>query len=307
MPHRTPLRIGTRASQLALIQANWVAERLTRLGQQVELVHVTTDGDKSSSSLTESGGRGLFTKSIQTALLRKDVDLAVHSLKDLPTEAVPGVELVASPPRAAVEDVLVTLDGTQLEQLPAGCRVGTGSLRRRAQLLHLRPDLMVLDVRGNVDTRLDKLRRGEYDALVLAAAGLQRLGLLDQRWQILDCHQMLPAVGQGALGLEIRMDDRATAACLAELNDDATWAAVQAERGLLERLTAGCLAPVGAWARIAKANRLRLDAVVLSADGRQRLERSADDEPTRAASLGQQLADQLLDDGALQLIEQHRG
>jgi hydroxymethylbilane synthase len=222
-------------------------------------------------------------------------------LKDLPTEPVPGLALAAVPPRGEVGDALVSQAYANLDDLPDGARVGTGSRRRQSQLLHLRPDLAVADIRGNVDTRLQKLDAGEYDAIILAEAGLTRLGLADRITQRLAPAQMLPAVGQGALGIETRTDDETTIAAISVLNDAATAAAVMAERTLLSTLLGGCLAPVGAWARI-DGQALLLDAVVLSTDGRQRIAAQLADEPIAAARIGQHVGEKLLAQGAGELI-----
>ncbi len=243
------VRLGTRASLLAQWQAQWVAAQLHALGVEVELVPVTTSGDQQQTPIGAIGGQGVFTKEIQRELLAGRIDLAVHSLKDLPTDAVAGLCLAAIPARAAVADALLSDKYPSLEQLPPGAIVGTGSLRRRAQLLHVRPDLQVRDIRGNVDTRLGKLHAGQYDAVILAEAGLERLGLSGQIAQRLPMAIMLPAVGQGALGLEVRSDDRPTLELIQSLDDADSRAAVSAERAMLAALRGGCLAPVAAWGR----------------------------------------------------------
>jgi hydroxymethylbilane synthase len=296
------LRIGTRASALARWQAEWVAARLREAGHQVELVPISTRGDRQQVGPIGqiAGGDGVFTKELQRALLAGEIDLAVHSLKDLPTEAVPGLALVAVPPRGPNGDVLVSVRHASLDELPHGAVVGTGSLRRRAQLLYRRPDLQMADIRGNVDTRLAKLERGEYAALVLAEAGLERLGLARYISQRLPKTEMLPAVGQGALGIEARSDDRQTRAAIAVIDDPETHAAVMAERTMLARLSGGCLAPVGAWGR-KESGRLALSGVVLAADGSQRLAAEASDE-SGPEELGQQVAEALLEQGAAELI-----
>jgi hydroxymethylbilane synthase len=299
------LRLGTRKSPLARWQADWVAARLTQLGVETEMVYIATEGDITSAPLDAVGGQGLFTKRIQHALLDRQIDLAVHSLKDLPTEAVSGLVLAAVPPRESVHDVLLARSASSLDELPAGARLGTGSLRRRAQLLHRRGDLAMLDIRGNVDTRVRKLDEGQYDAIVLAEAGLKRLGLAHRITQVLPCELMLPAVGQGALGIEARDSDDATLAALAPLDDRAAHAAVSAERALLAALRAGCLAPVAAWARSAK-ERLRLDAVVLSPDGKRRLAVSQSAAPDEPEKLGEMAARELLSQGAGELIDAAR-
>jgi hydroxymethylbilane synthase len=294
-------RLGTRASPLARWQADWVAARLTELGFEVELVFIATEGDVQAGPLGAIGGQGLFTKRIQQALLENRVDLAVHSLKDLPTEPVPGLALAAVPPREAAGDVLVSNAARSLDDLPQGARIGTGSTRRRAQLLHFRPDLQMLDIRGNVDTRLRKLDEGQFDALVLAQAGLTRLGLANCIAQIIPQTVMLPAVGQGALGIEARAGDQAVLTAVAPLDDTATRSAVLAERAMLAALRGGCLAPVGAWGRI-EAGRLALDGVVLASDGSRRLAASASGEINAAETIGRNVAEKLLALGAAELI-----
>ena len=232
----TPLRLGTRASPLARWQAGWVADQLAARGVAVELVPITTQGDVHSAPLGQIGGQGLFTKELQRALVAREIDLAVHSLKDLPTAAVPGLVLAAVPPRESTADCLICRQAESFDALPRGARVGTGSLRRKAQLLHHRPDLVIEEIRGNVDTRLRKLEQGQYDAIVLAEAGLRRLGMAERITQVLPRGIMLPAVGQGALGLETREDDPATQGAVRPLEDRAARAAVLAERALLAAL-----------------------------------------------------------------------
>ena len=299
----TRLKLGTRASPLARWQADWVAAQLALRGVDVEMVHITTQGDVKTGPLGQIGGQGLFTKEIQRALLAGEIDLAVHSLKDLPTAEVPGLAIAAVPRRESIHDVLVG-PFRALDELPEGARVGTGSLRRRAQLLHARPDLQLLEIRGNVDTRLKKLDSGDYDAIVLAQAGLSRLGLAERIAYVIPPQIMLPAVGQGALGIETRADDDATRTQVQALNDEATWAAVTAERTLLNALRAGCLAPVGAWARLDSPNssELHLQAAVLHPDGTARISAEAVRSPAAARQLGQFVAEQLLAQGAADLI-----
>lgn len=264
-----PLRIGTRASKLARWQSDWVAAELTKLGAQVEIVEITTRGDVEQLGPVGSiGTQGVFTKEIQAAVLSGDVDLAVHSLKDLPTEQVPGLVLAATPPRENVADALVTNMAASLAELPAGARIGTGSLRRRAQILHLRPDLHVAGIRGNVDTRLRKLDNGEFDAIILAAAGLTRLGWAPRITEYLKPPQMLPAPGQGSLALECRADDLAAQAVVGRLNDPATRLGIVAERAVLAALHGGCSAPIAAWGRLDGAL-LQIDGLVASLDGRE--------------------------------------
>ena len=303
-----PLRLGTRVSALARWQAEWVAARLREQGVDVELVPVTTRGDQQSTqAIGAIGGDGLFTKELQRALLDNAIDLAVHSLKDLPTEPVDGLVLAAVPARGPVGDVLVSRAGTTLEQLPAGATIGTGSLRRRAQLLHSRPDLVMKDIRGNVDTRLRKLRDGDFDALVLAEAGLARLGLTAEITERLPASMMLPAVGQGALGIECRADDQPTRAAVTLLDHTDTHWGVDAERSMLRALSGGCLAPVAGWGRVEQDGTLHLTGVVLSADGQQRLAAEHTGAAETADALGRQVAAALLAEGAAELIRAARG
>ena len=299
------LRLGTRGSPLARWQAEWVAARLAELGVVVTLVPITTQGDVRAQPLGEIGGQGLFTKELQRALLEGHIDLAVHSLKDLPTAPVAGLNLAAVPERESTDDVLVSNIAGSIESLPQAARVGTGSLRRKAQLLHLRADLRLLDIRGNVETRLRKLDEGQYDAIVLAEAGLRRLGMTERIAHVIPRQHMLPAVGQGALGIETRTDDVATRALVAPLDYAATHQAVLAERSLLLALRGGCLAPVGAWARLEQ-GRLVIDAVVLSGDGSRRIAASGKAPPEAAVALGQKVADDLLGQGASELIASAR-
>jgi hydroxymethylbilane synthase len=309
------LRIGTRGSKLARWQAEWVAERLRSLGYAVEILEIATSGDAEQIVPVASiGSAGVFTKEIQRALLTGEVDVAVHSLKDLPTETVEGLLLAAVPERENPADVLV-LSGEQERRasmllapcpmLPAGARVGTGSLRRRAQLLNARPDLRVDDVRGNVDTRLRKLDEGQFDALVLAEAGLRRLGLAGRISEVLPFSVMLPAGGQGALAIECRAGDAKPQAAVGTLDHAATRASVTAERALLARLRGGCLAPVGAWGRV-EGSELLLSAVVLSADGVERIDESDRAAISEAESLGRCVAEALLARGADTLIAASR-
>lgn len=313
-----PLRLGTRASKLARWQADWIAAQLRDRGHIVEILEITTSGDvEQAGPVADIGAPGVFTKEIQRAVLAGDADLAVHSLKDLPTDAVDGLTLAAVPPRENPADVLVarsTDHGARSEAqlpsslppapcslLPASSRVGTGSLRRQAQLRHFRPDLVIENIRGNVDTRLRKLDDGEFDAIVLAAAGLHRLGLAVRISQVLPFDVMLPAVGQGALGIECRADDTATRAALQSIDDADTHAAVLAERSLLAHLRGGCLAPIGALAQNQNGF-LRLVAAVLRPDGSTRLTASEAASADDAERLGQHVAQSLLAQGAAELI-----
>jgi hydroxymethylbilane synthase len=302
-----PIRLGTRASILARWQADWVAARLRELGHEVEIVLVSTRGDRDQThAIGAMGGDGLFTKELQRSLLAEEVDLAVHSLKDLPTEPVAGLTIGAVPARGPIGDVLVSRDAANFDALPRGAIVGTGSQRRRAQLLHVRADLTMKDIRGNVETRLRKLKEGDYDALVLAAAGLTRLGLEHEITQHLPMTLILPAIGQGALGLECRAADARTLTAIAPLDDQATQAAVVAERSMLRALSGGCLAPVAAWGRVEPDGQLKLTAAVLSTDGQKRLHAERVSALDAAEELGQQVATDLAGQGAGDLIRAAR-
>jgi hydroxymethylbilane synthase len=301
------LRLGTRASALARWQAQWVADQLTAAGVDVELVPIATRGDTSDrTKIDELGSPGVFTKELERALLANQIDLAVHSLKDLPTDAVDGLDLAAVPHRESALDVLVSREGFTLSQLPFGATIGTGSARRRSQLLHVRADLEMEGIRGNVDTRLRKLADGEFDAIVLAHAGLRRLQLDSQITEYLQPDVMLPAVGQGALAIEIRAADSDTRAAVEQLDYPTSRRAVLAERALLAALGGGCLAPVGAWARLQADGQLRLDAAVLSLDGKRRIAASDHAPIEDCLRLGGDVADQLKGQGALELIAQAR-
>ena len=293
------LRIGSRGSKLALWQAEWVKARLEEQGEACRIEIIKTTGDKILDvPLARIGGKGLFTKEIEEALLDGQIDLAVHSLKDLPTELPSGLTVASIPQREDPRDAVV---GATLAALPHGARVGTSSLRRSAQLRALRPDLEIADIRGNVDTRLRKQQEGQYDALVMASAGLTRLGLGEHIAAYLDPAEFLPAVAQGALAIETR-DDGGTAwtVCRA-LNDPRAAAEVSAERALLAMLGGGCQVPLGAHAAT-NANRLELRAVVISPDGRRLVRREASGPVESAVSIGEDLASQLLASEARQII-----
>jgi hydroxymethylbilane synthase len=299
-----PIRIGTRASLLATTQAQLVAAMVSdRLGRETELVEITTDGDRSQSAETpieQAGGTGIFVSALRDALLNGEVDVAVHSLKDLPTAAADGIALAAVPAREDPRDVVVARDGLTLGELPAGSRVGTGSPRRVAQLLALGLGLDVVGVRGNVDTRIAKVHSGEYDAVLLARAGLARIGRLEEVTEVLDPLQMLPAPGQGALAVECRADDDLLTA-LSALDDRVSRAAVEAERAVLATLEGGCSAPVGALADVVEGedgDELWVRAVALSTDGALSVRMSATGDPNDAAGVGSRLAKEMLADGA---------
>jgi hydroxymethylbilane synthase len=296
------LRVGTRASLLATTQARHVADLVEALlGRPAELVEVSTEGDRSDASLATMGGTGVFVTALRDALLDGRVDIAVHSLKDLPTAPDPRIALAAVPPREDPRDVVVARDGLTLGELPVGSRVGTGSPRRAAQLHALGMGLEVVDIRGNVETRVGKVRSGAYDAVVLARAGLARIGRLDDATEVLDPLQMLPAPGQGALAVECRADDADLVRDLALLDDPATRAAVTAERAVLATLEGGCSAPIGALAEVAEGDdgdELWVRAVAMSPDGTLSVRMSATGTPEHAADLGARLATDMLAEGA---------
>jgi hydroxymethylbilane synthase len=308
------LRLGTRASALARTQSRTVADAVTAAtGRPVELVHISTEGDRSAAAIAQLGGTGVFVTAIRQALLEGRVDLAVHSYKDLPTRPEPGLALAAVPPREDPRDALVARDGLTLGELPPGSTVGTGAPRRVAQLRALGLGLEVVPIRGNVDTRLGRVRghdragggAGDLDAVVLARAGLARLGRLDVVTETLDPLQVLPAPAQGALAVECRADDDVTRALLAQLDDAATRACVAAERAALAALEAGCSAPVAAYAEIAEGEdgpETFLRGSVTALDGSDAVRGSVTGAPDRAADLGRALADDLLDRGAAALM-----
>jgi hydroxymethylbilane synthase len=303
-----PLRIGTRGSPLALWQARHIADLLRPLTQPrlVELIEIETSGDVIRDvPLSQIGGDGVFTKEIQRALLDNRVDVAVHSLKDLPTTPVPELVLAAVPRRGASGDAFVSRRYRHFDDLPAGASVGTSSLRRRSQALNRRPDLKLIDVRGNVGTRLAKLDSDGLDALILAEAGLQRLGLESHIMEILDPTWMLPAVGQGALGLECRADDATTRELLATLNDMPTRQAVLAERALLRGLGGGCLVPIGA-ATVVRDGQLSMRGAVLSPDGTARVAAEEAGAAEQSEAIGHRLATTLLGVGARELLSRPR-
>ena len=305
----TTIRLGTRRSPLARTQSELVAEALrAALRRDVELVEVVTEGDVSREPLAAIGGTGVFVSALRESLLRGEVDLAVHSLKDLPTTPDPHVALAAVPQREDPRDAVVARDGLTLGELPAGARIGTGSPRRAAQLRALGLGFDVVAIRGNVDTRIRKVFAGDVDAVVLARAGIARLGRLDEVTEVLDPLMMLPAPGQGALAVECRQSDLDLAAAVRDAVDDQrTRAAVAAERTVLSTLEAGCSAPVGAMGEIAEGeegDELWLRAVALSMDGAVAVRRSATGPPDAAEKVGRTLAEEMLDDGAATLVQE---
>ncbi|MGO9096253.1 MAG: hydroxymethylbilane synthase [Bryobacteraceae bacterium] len=297
------LVIGSRGSQLALWQAHWVRDRLQALGHDCRIEIIRTTGDRIANvPLAQVGTKGLFTKEIEEALLEGRIDLAVHSLKDLPTSLPAGLRLAATPPREDPRDALV---GSRLAGLAAGARVGTSSLRRSAQLRAARPDLAIESVRGNLDTRLRKLDEGQYDALVVAAAGLHRLGWQARIAELLPVELMCPAVGQGALAIETRDQGPAAEIC-AQLEHSGTRAEVEAERAVLRTLGGGCQVPIGAHARSSGGD-LRLLGVVASPDGTRIVRREASGPALNALSLGQELGEQLLANGGREILKEVYG
>jgi hydroxymethylbilane synthase len=300
------LRLGTRASALARTQSQAIADAVTAAtGTPVELVHITTEGDRSAAAIAQLGGTGVFVTAIRQALLDGAIDVAVHSYKDLPTAPEPGLILAAVPPREDPRDVLVARDGRTLAQLPAGATVGTGAPRRIAQLRALGLGLEVVPIRGNVDTRLRKVTSGELDAVVLARAGLARLGRLDAVTETLDPLQVLPAPAQGALAVECRIGDARTRELAGRLEDGPTRACVTAERAALAALEAGCTAPVAAYAEVAQGEHgpeLFLRASVTALDGGDSVRSSLTGRPDDAAALGRAVAGDLLDRGAAALV-----
>ena len=297
----TKLRIGSRGSQLALWQANHISTLLRERGHEVEIEIIHTTGDKITDvALAKVGTKGMFTKEIEEALAAGRVDLAVHSLKDLPTELPHGFEIAAITEREDPRDAFCSQHYSSAEDLPQGARVGTSSLRRQAQLKAIRPDLDIHPLRGNVDTRLRKLQFSEYDAIILASAGLKRLGKTELIKQIIPAEIMCPAAGQGALGIEIREGDEKTRELLAFLNDPSARAATTCERALLNRLGGGCQVPIGAFAE-QRNGKLHLESIVADPDGSKVLRDSRDgDNPER---LGNEAGAALLQRGGDQILE----
>lgn len=294
--------IGSRGSRLALWQAEWVKARLGTAGAEVEIRILKTSGDRfENAPLAGSGTKGLFIKEIEEALLAGEIGLAVHSLKDLPTDQPRGLRVAAVPEREDPRDVLISQNGAKLAELPAGTRIGTSSLRRAAQLRHARPDLEIIPMRGNVDTRLNKLDRGDCGGLVLAAAGLRRLGLERRIAEFFEPDTMCPAVGQGAMAIEAREDHAGILLLVRALDHAPTHAAVRAERTLLRRLGGGCQVPIAAHASL-EDNRLRLVGVVASPDGKALIRAEASGDAARPEVVGERAAEDLLKQGAKDLL-----
>jgi len=300
-----PLRIGSRGSILARWQAEFIRKQLFQVaGVEAEIVIIKTSGDKMRQApLTQIGGKGIFIKELEEALLEETVDLAVHSVKDIPTETPSRLHFPAVCRRDDVRDCLVSHKGATLANLKQGARVGTSSLRRQAQLRHHRPDLDIRELRGNVDTRLRKVESGEYDAIVLSKAGLDRLGWSQKITEALSPEISLPAVGQGAIAIESRVKDAEAADILGKLDDAETRTAIIAERALLSALQGGCQVPLGAWARIERGE-LVMEAVVCSVDGAQYVRQRATASPDQAAQLGGHMAKLLVEGGARGILEE---
>ena len=299
------LRIGTRASQLALWQANWVKSELEKRypGMEVSLVKIKTMGDKILDvPLAQVGGKGLFVKEIEEAMLRGEIDIAVHSMKDVPTEFPDGLGLVCITEREDPRDAVISR-GVKFADLPQGARIGTSALRRQAQLLKVRPDMEMVIIRGNVETRIRKLNDENLDAVILAAAGLKRLGFTDQVTEYLPVELSLPAIGQGALGIECRLDDEAVKETIAFFNHPDTAHAVRAERALLWRCEGGCQVPIAAYGE-ANGEQLTLTGFVASVDGKQSVKGSITGKAEDCEKLGIALAEQLLKDGAHEILSE---
>jgi hydroxymethylbilane synthase len=296
------VRIGTRGSALARWQAEFVRCALAKHGVPAELVIIRTSGDRDrQSSLRVIGGKGVFTKELEDALLEERIDLAVHSMKDMPTALPVGLEISAICEREDVRDALISRGGLKLDQLQSGARIGTSSLRRQTQLRHYRADFEMVDMRGNVDTRLAKLEQGDYDAIVLAKAGLDRLGRAKQISEIVPTEICLPAAGQGAIGIEARRRDAEFSVAVQKLNHPPSRLAVEAERAVLTGLEGGCQVPIGVWARM-ESGSLRIDACVLSADGSESIRECRTGSLDKATEVGQSVAAALLERGADRLL-----
>ncbi|CBK42450.1 Porphobilinogen deaminase [Nitrospira defluvii] len=307
--NRSTLILGTRGSKLAVHQSQWVQARLQELapGLTISLQRIQTSGDKILDvPLAKIGGKGLFVKEIEDALLSKEIDLAVHSMKDVPTALPEGLDILCVPPREDPRDALITRDGCRLDQLKPGAKIGTSSLRRQAQLLHYRPDFTIEMLRGNLDTRLRKLREGQFDAIVLAAAGLRRLAWDAEITEYLPVHLSLPAIAQGALGIEARSDDTFVRELLSRFEHRPTRITVTAERALLHRLEGGCQVPIAAHAAL-EGDRLTVDGLVASVDGRRVIRHQIQGPASEAQALGTKLAERLLADGGDVILKEIYG
>ena len=301
---RTTLVLGTRASKLALQQSEWFQGQVQVIAPDitVTLTRIQTSGDKIVDvPLAKIGGKGLFVKEIEEALLSGEIDFAVHSMKDVPTQLPDGLEILCVPPREDSRDALISRTGCRFQELPVGARVGSSSLRRQSQFLHARPDLRIEMLRGNLDTRLKKLKEGQFDAIILAAAGLRRLGWTEEITEYLDPQLCLPAIGQGALGIEGRSDDQFVRSILNRLTHPPTQVAVTAERALLHRLEGGCQVPIAAYATLTN-DQVHLEGLVASVDGKTVIRDAVQGTRAEAQALGTRLAERLLARGADKIL-----
>ena len=300
--------VGSRGSKLALIQANWVISELKRLnpGLEFQIEKISTKGDKITNvPLSRLGGVGLFTKELEVALIKEKIDIAVHSAKDVPTEIHEGLTIGATPKREDPHDVLISCNNASLEKLPDNARIGTSSLRRKAQLLAFREDYKILDLRGNLDTRLKKLEEEDLDAIVVARVGLLRMNYTGQISQIIPFDIMLPAVGQGSLCIEIRKDDTRIQKIVSDIDDEQTRIAVKTERSLLAKLQGGCQVPIGAYAEI-QGKEVSIEAIICTLDGDHAIRDRHSGPKNQAAKIGEELARRMLENGGLKILHEVR-
>ncbi len=303
---RSTLILGTRGSKLALCQSEWFQTKIQEVAPEVRVTlrKIHTSGDKIVDvPLAKIGGKGLFVKEIEDALLTGEIDFAVHSMKDVPAQLPDGLAILCIPPREDARDAFISREGCSFQDLPVGATIGTASLRRQAQLLHARPDLKITMLRGNLDTRLRKLKEGQFDAIILAAAGLHRLAWSQTITEYLSPILSLPAIGQGALGIEGRANDEFVRSIVSRLSDQATHTTVAAERAFLNRLEGGCQVPIAAYATLADEH-LALDGLVASVDGKTVIRDQIKGTPQQAHSLGVQLADRLLSRGGDKILRE---
>lgn len=303
------IKIGSRGSKLALWQSEYISAEIRKHnpGVEVEIIKIKTKGDKIlDAPLSKVGGKGLFVKEIEEAVLSGDAHLAVHSMKDMPTEIPEGLAIVSTPVREDPRDALVTNKGNSLKALPKGAGIGTSSLRRKSQIMNLRPDFQFADLRGNVDTRLKKLDEGQYDAIILAGAGLKRLGWAMRISCYLDYDECLPAVGQGIIAIEARVDDKDTCRLLEPLNHKETHIAAFAERAFLARLEGGCQVPIAAHAEISEAG-IKLEGLVASLDGKTIIRSSKEGSVNDAGQIGKELAEEILRSGGNEILKEVYG
>ncbi len=305
---RVVVVVGSRGSKLALIQTNWVISELKRLnpGLEFQIEKISTKGDKiTNAPLSRLGGVGLFTKELEVALIKEKIDIAVHSAKDVPTEIHEGLMIGATPKREDPHDALISSNNSSLEKLPDNARIGTSSLRRKAQLLAFREDYKILDLRGNLDTRLEKLETEDMDAIVVAHAGLLRMNYTGQISQIIPFDIMLPAVGQGSLFIEIRKDDTRIQKIVSGIDDEQTGIAVEAERSLLAKLQGGCQVPIGAYAEI-HGKEVSIEAIICTLDGDHAIRDRHSGHKDQAAKIGEELAQRMLENGGLKILHEVR-